>query len=51
MSYSFGRRLYIEYHSYKHPGLYIQPAAPFMDRVKGYVAGVVGEVLRDKEVE
>jgi len=50
LSYKVGRRMYIEIQSYKYPQYYIKPASPIMDKVKGYVTGVVGEVLRDKEV-
>lgn len=51
LSYTMGRQLYIEYHSFKYPGYYIKPASPIKDKFKGYVASVVGEVLTDKNVE
>ncbi len=51
LSYSIGRYAYISYLSYQYPAYYIKPATPIKDKVKHYVAGVVGEVLHDKEVE
>ncbi|CDW72029.1 UNKNOWN [Stylonychia lemnae] len=51
LSYNVGRQAYISYLSYQYPGYYTKPATPIKDKFKRYVATLVGNTLRDPQVE